>query len=209
MSGLFLCLPHSLDTALESTSLKMPFSLCIHLMYRGQVFLSCSSSSRNSHRSKEPLEEGWFVLGLRPPAEEGNPNVSLPAAHPGSHSGGMGKDSSSSMGPHSVDTSTTVSIITSSAGREVGLVVVDQDLCGVALLHLGAGHLLHDHRRTALFLQQHTLLLLLLFLLHIFLHLLATFHDHRLDLLLNYLLFFLILNLLLLTLDSLERCEKK
>lgn len=33
----------------------------------------------------------------------------------GSHSEGMGKDSSS-MGPHSVDTSTTVSIITSSAG---------------------------------------------------------------------------------------------
>lgn len=33
----------------------------------------------------------------------------------GSQSGGMGKDSSS-MGPHSVDTSTTVSIITSSAG---------------------------------------------------------------------------------------------
>lgn len=35
----------------------------------------------------------------------------------GSHSEGMGKDSSS-MGPHSVDTSTTVSIITSSAHRK-------------------------------------------------------------------------------------------
>lgn len=35
----------------------------------------------------------------------------------GSHSEGMGKDSSS-MGPHSVDTSTTVSIITSSADRK-------------------------------------------------------------------------------------------
>lgn len=40
MSGLFLCLPHSLETALESTSLKMPFSLWVHLMYLGHVFLS-------------------------------------------------------------------------------------------------------------------------------------------------------------------------
>lgn len=50
MSGLFLWRPHSLDTALESTSLKMPFSLLVHLIYLGQVSLFWRSWSKNSHR---------------------------------------------------------------------------------------------------------------------------------------------------------------
>ena len=41
MSGLFLCMPHSLDTALLSTSLNIPFSLFAHLIYLGQHSLSC------------------------------------------------------------------------------------------------------------------------------------------------------------------------
>ena len=50
MSGLFFCCPQSRDTALESTSLKMPFSRSVHFMSRGHVLLSCSRDSRNSHR---------------------------------------------------------------------------------------------------------------------------------------------------------------
>ena len=54
MSGLFLCSPHSLDTALLSTSLKMPFSLLLHLMNLGQQSLSCNSiSTENSHQSNQ------------------------------------------------------------------------------------------------------------------------------------------------------------
>ena len=52
MSGLFLCSPQSLDTALLSTSLKMPFSLLLHLMNLGQQSLSCNSvSTENCHQS--------------------------------------------------------------------------------------------------------------------------------------------------------------
>lgn len=50
MSGLFLCFPQSLETAFESTSLKIPFSLWVHLIYRGHVFLSWRRSKRNSHK---------------------------------------------------------------------------------------------------------------------------------------------------------------
>ncbi|PWA32485.1 hypothetical protein CCH79_00016654 [Gambusia affinis] len=64
--------------------------------------------------------------------------------------------------------------------HQVCPVVVHQDLGRVALLHLGAGHLLHDDgRRSLLLLQDHSLLLLFLLLLH---------HDHSLSILLHHLL---------------------
>jgi len=50
MSGLFLCIPHSFETALESTSLKIPLSRFVHLMNRGQYSRSWSSFSKNSHK---------------------------------------------------------------------------------------------------------------------------------------------------------------
>ena len=50
ISGLFLCWPHNLDTSLESTNLKIPCSLLVHLITLGHVSVFCNKSKRNSHR---------------------------------------------------------------------------------------------------------------------------------------------------------------
>ena len=64
MSGLFLCMPQHLETALESTSLKMPFSLFVHLMALGQVSLSCNNLRRNSQRYVVVPSRDFRFIGM-------------------------------------------------------------------------------------------------------------------------------------------------